>query len=94
MAWRELELPSGNGNISNRAVRMKRRLPMTRWRHEPEPCRPPDVVQERNRELHDALQAALAVLGDDDLPDNGDLSGAAVTDMMRAAVAKARQVQP
>jgi hypothetical protein len=50
--------------------------------------------QERNRELLEALEAALAVLGDDDLPDNGDLSGAAITDMMRAAVAKARQVQP
>jgi len=50
--------------------------------------------QERNRELLEALEAALAILGDDDLPDNGELSGAAVTDMMRAAVAKARQVQP
>jgi hypothetical protein len=48
--------------------------------------------QERNRELLAALEAALAILGDDDLPDNGELSGAAVTDMMRAAVARARQV--
>jgi hypothetical protein len=50
--------------------------------------------QERNRELLAALEAALAILGDDDLPDNAELSGAAVTDMMRAAVAKARQVKP
>ena len=50
--------------------------------------------QERYRELLEALEAALAILGDDDLPDNGELSGAAVTDMMRAAVAEARQVQP
>ena len=50
--------------------------------------------QERNRELLAALEAALAILGDDDLPDNGELSGAAVTDMMRAAVAKGRQVLP
>ena len=50
--------------------------------------------QERNRELLEALEAALAILGTDDLPDNGELSGAAVTDLMRAAVAKARQVQP
>jgi hypothetical protein len=50
--------------------------------------------QERNRELLAALEAALAILGDNDLPDNGELSGAAVTDMMRAAVASARQVQP
>jgi hypothetical protein len=50
--------------------------------------------QERNRELLEALEAALAILGDDDLPDKGELSGAAVTDMMRAAVAKARQARP
>jgi hypothetical protein len=50
--------------------------------------------QERNRELLEALEAALEILGDDDLPDNGELSGAAVTDVMRAAVAKARQVRP
>ena len=58
---------------------------------------PPDRLtwyQECNRELLAAMEAALAILGHDDLPDNGELSGAAVTDMMRAAVAKARQVQP
>lgn len=48
--------------------------------------------QDRCRELLEALEAALAILGDADLPDNGELSGAAVTDMMRAAVAKAREV--
>jgi hypothetical protein len=50
--------------------------------------------RDRNRELLEALDAAIAILGDDDLPDNGELSGAAVADMMRAAVAKARQVLP
>lgn len=34
-----------------------------------------------------AANAVLAILGDDDLPDNGNLSGAAVTDMLRAALA-------
>ena len=50
--------------------------------------------QDRFRELLEALEAALAILGDDDLPDNGELSGAAVTDMMRVAVARAREVAP
>ena len=50
--------------------------------------------QERCQELLEALEAALAILGDDDLPDSGELCGAAVTDMMRAAVAKAREVAP
>ena len=50
--------------------------------------------QDRCRELLEALEAALAILGDDDLPDNGELSGAAVTDMMRVAVARAREVAP
>jgi len=50
--------------------------------------------QERCRELVEALEAALAILGDDDLPDNGELSGAAVTDLMRVAVARATQVTP
>ena len=48
--------------------------------------------QDRLRELLEALEAALTILGDEDLPDNGELSGAAVTDLMRAAVAKAREV--
>jgi hypothetical protein len=30
------------------------------------------------------------MLGDEDLPDNGEFSGAAVTDMLRAAVEQAR----
>ena len=50
--------------------------------------------QDRFRELLEALEAALAILGDDDLPDNGELSGAAVTDVMHAAVARAREVAP
>ena len=48
--------------------------------------------QDRLRELLEALEAALTILGDEDLPDNGELSGAAVTDLMRAAVAKVREV--
>jgi len=50
--------------------------------------------QDRCRELLEVLEAALAIPGDDDLPDNGELSGAAVTDMMRAAVEMAGQVAP
>jgi hypothetical protein len=42
--------------------------------------------QERNRELLEALEAALAVLGDDDLPDNGELSGAATEHSLAAPV--------
>jgi len=34
----------------------------------------------------ESLKAASALIGDDDLPDNGELSGAAVCDMIRSAV--------
>jgi len=38
----------------------------------------------------EALEAVVALLGDEDLPDNGELSGAAISDMARTAVAMAR----
>jgi len=34
----------------------------------------------------EALKATVALIGDEDLPDNGELSGAAVCDMIRSAV--------
>lgn len=34
----------------------------------------------------EALEAMVKLIGDEDLPDNGDLSGAAVCDMARAAL--------
>ena len=37
----------------------------------------------------EALQALVELIGDEDLPDNGELSGAAICDMARAAVAVA-----
>lgn len=33
----------------------------------------------------EALKAVVALIGDEDLPDNGELSGAAVSDMVRSA---------
>ena len=41
-------------------------------------------------ELLEACKAALLLAGDADLPDNGEYSGAAITDQIRAAVAKAK----
>jgi hypothetical protein len=37
-------------------------------------------------DLLDAAQAVVEILGEEDLPDNGELSGAAISDMLRAAV--------
>ena len=37
----------------------------------------------------DALKGLLELIGDEDLPDNGELSGAAICDMARTAVALA-----
>lgn len=34
----------------------------------------------------EALKAVSNLLGDEDLPDNGELSGAAISDMVRSAV--------
>ena len=35
--------------------------------------------------MFEALKAAASLIGDEDLPDNGELSGAAVCDMIRSA---------
>lgn len=37
----------------------------------------------------EALKSMVELLGDEDMPDNGELSGAAVCDMARAAVTQA-----
>ncbi len=37
--------------------------------------------------LLEALKAVMALIGDEDLPDNGELSGAAISDMARGAIA-------
>jgi hypothetical protein len=37
--------------------------------------------------IHEALKGLVGLIGDEDLEDNGELSGAAVCDMARAAVA-------
>ena len=34
----------------------------------------------------EALKAAVDIMGEEDLPDNGELSGAAVSDLVRSAV--------
>jgi hypothetical protein len=34
----------------------------------------------------EALKAISALIGDEDLPDNGELSGAAISDMVRTAI--------
>ena len=39
--------------------------------------------------MYEALQALLALIGDEDLPDNGELSGAAICDFARSALAQA-----
>jgi hypothetical protein len=36
--------------------------------------------------MFEALKALTELIGDEDLPDNGELSGAAICDMARAAV--------
>ena len=36
--------------------------------------------------MREALKSMVELIGDEDLPDNGELSGAAVCDMVRAAV--------
>ena len=39
----------------------------------------------------EALKAVVELIGNEDLPDNGELSGAAVCDMARSAVAVANE---
>lgn len=41
--------------------------------------------------LYEALKAMLELIGDEDLPDNGELSGAATCDLARYAIAKAEK---
>ena len=41
-----------------------------------------------------AAEAVLDLLGDEDLPDNGELSGAAITDALRAAVEAEGATEP
>ena len=36
--------------------------------------------------MREALKAMVELIGDEDLPDNGELSGAAVCDMVRASI--------
>ncbi len=40
----------------------------------------------------EALKAVVALIGDEDLPDNGELNGAAISDMARSAVTVASGV--
>jgi len=50
-----------------------------------------DIDKEAATLLYEALKAMLDLIGDEDLPDNGELSGAAICDLARAAVAKAER---
>lgn len=45
-----------------------------------------------NPYLLEALKSMVELIGDEDLPDNGELSGAAVCDMARTAVEMASKV--
>ena len=47
-----------------------------------------DIDKEAAPALYEALRAMLDLIGDDDLPDNGELSGAAICDLARYALAK------
>lgn len=40
-------------------------------------------------DMYEALKAMIDLIGDGDLPDNGELSGAAISDMAISAIAKA-----
>ena len=39
--------------------------------------------------MYEALKTLLALIGDEDLPDNGELSGAVICDFARSALAQA-----
>lgn len=43
--------------------------------------------------MFQALQAVADIMGEEDLPDNGELSGAAISDMVRSAVEIATESQ-
>ncbi|WNM57488.1 hypothetical protein [Candidatus Nitrospira allomarina] len=47
-----------------------------------------DIDKETASLLYEALKGMVALIGDDDLPDNGELSGAAICDLARYAVGK------
>jgi hypothetical protein len=44
------------------------------------------VIYKNAQALYQALKAITNLIGDDDLPDNGELSGAAVCDLARAVI--------
>lgn len=48
-----------------------------------------DPVRAAAPAMYEALQALLALIGDEDLPDNGELSGASICDFARSALAQA-----
>jgi hypothetical protein len=47
-----------------------------------------DIDNETASLLYEALKGMVDLIGDEDLPDNGELSGAAICDLARYAVAK------
>lgn len=47
-----------------------------------------DIDKETAALLYEALKGMVDLIGEDDLPDNGELSGAAVCDLARYAVGK------
>jgi hypothetical protein len=46
-----------------------------------------------NPYIFEALEGIVSLIGDDDLPDNGELSGAAICDMVRAAIQMVHNVE-
>ncbi len=44
-----------------------------------------------NPYMREALKGVVELIGDEDLPDNGELSGAAVCDMVRSAISLAME---
>lgn len=48
-----------------------------------------EINKETASLLYEALKGMVDLIGDEDLPDNGELSGAAICDLARYAVAKA-----
>lgn len=47
-----------------------------------------NIDEETAALLYEALRGMVDLIGEEDLPDNGELSGAAVCDLARYAVAK------
>lgn len=45
-----------------------------------------DIIFKNALALYEALKAITNLIGDDDLPDNGELSGAAICDLARAVI--------